>query len=218
MRIRSKGGKDPKVSLIAGLVVACVGISIGYAAFSSVLTIKSTAQVEGMSWKIEFQNLSAATLTGNAQKISDPVISEDKTELSSYNINFLDPGDSVTYTFQIANNGTIDAKLSDIIKETIVCEGYGTDSQAQQDANNVCSNLEYTLKYAEEENHYNVDGTLSGSSTDLMEYDILNAGDTKNVILTLKYKSSVDGATIEEPDDDVSISGLGITLVYSQKK
>ena len=28
----------------------------------------------------------------------------------------------------------------------------------------------------------------------------------------------MDGATIEEPQDDVSISGLGISLTYSQVK
>ena len=38
------------------------------------------------------------------------------------------------------------------------------------------------------------------------------------ILLTLKYKSPVDGATIEEPQDDVSISGLGISLTYSQVK
>ena len=55
-------------------------------------------------------------------------------------------------------------------------------------------------------------------SNDIEVNDVLNAGDVKDMILTLKYKSPVDGVTIEEPQDDVSISGLGISLTYSQVK
>ena len=216
MKVRSKKENDNKLPLIALLIVACVGLTIGYSALSTTLSIKGTASIEGMSWRIEFQNLSEATLTGNASIISDPVISEDKTEISSYNVNFLDPGDSVSYTFQIANNGTLNAKLSEIIRDTITCEGYGNSVQATKDADNVCANLEYTLKYQEEESHYSDDYVLTSTTTNVEVNDILNAGDVKNMILTLKYKSPTDSETITEPEDDVSIAGLGIKLIYSQ--
>ena len=216
MKVRSKKENDNKLPLIALLIVACVGLTIGYSALSTTLSIKGTASIEGMSWRIEFQNMGEATLTGNASIISDPVISEDKTEISSYNVNFLDPGDSVSYTFQIANNGTLNAKLSEIIRDTITCEGYGNSVQATKDADNVCANLEYTLKYQEEESHYSDDYVLTSTTTNVEVNDILNAGDVKNMILTLKYKSPADSETITEPEDDVSIAGLGIKLIYSQ--
>ena len=218
MRIRTRKGKDTKIPLLSLLLVAVVALTIGYSAASSTLKINGTAQVTGMSWKIEFQNLSEATLTGNAQKISDPVISVDKTEISSYNVNFLDPGDSISYTFQVANNGTINAKLSEILKDTITCEGYGSDEQAAKDASNVCANIEYTLKYTNEEEHFDNNGSSKNFSNDIEVNDLLNPGDVKNLILTLRYKSPVDGMTIEEPEDDVIISGLGIKLIYSQVK
>ena len=218
MKVRIKNKDNSKISLITLLIVSCVALSIGYSALSTTLKINGVANVDGMSFKIEFQNLSEASLTGNAVKITDPVISEDKTELKSYNVNFLDPGDSISYTFQIANNGTINAKLSEILKDTISCEGYGNGEQATIDANNVCANLEYTLKYANEEKHYDDNNLNVSISNDIEVNDVLNAGDVKDMILTLKYKSPVDGATIEEPEDDVSISGLGISLTYSQVK
>ena len=218
MKVRTKKDNDKKLPLIALLIVACVGISIGFSALSTTLTINGVANVSGMSFKIEFQNLSEATLTGNAQKITDPVISADKTEISSYNVNFLDPGDSISYTFQIANNGTINAKLSQIIRNTISCEGYGNSEQATTDANNVCANLEYTLKYQEAQPHYDDSFVYTSSSTDIEVNDILNSGDVKDMILTLKYKSPTDSETITEPEDDVSISNLGIELIYSQNK
>ncbi len=218
MKVRSKKDNDKKLPLIVLLIVSCVGMSIGFAALSTTLQINGVASVSGMSFKIEFQNLSEATLTGNAQKITDPVISADKTEISSYNVNFLDPGDSISYTFQIANNGTINAKLSEIIKSTITCEGYGNSEQATTDANNVCANLEYTLKYQEAQPHYDDNFIYTTSSTDMEVNDILNSGDVKDMILTLKYKSPTDSETITEPEDDVSISNLGIKLVYSQNK
>ena len=218
MKVRIKNKDNSKISLITLLIVFCVALSIGYSALSTTLKINGVANVDGMSFKIEFQNLSEASLTGNAVKITDPVISEDKTELKSYNVNFLDPGDSISYTFQIANNGTINAKLSEILKDTISCEGYGNGEQATIDANNVCANLEYTLKYANEEKHYDDNNLNVSMSNDIEVNDVLNAGDVKDMILTLKYKSPVGGATIEEPEDDVSISGLGISLTYSQVK
>ncbi len=218
MKVRTKKDNDKKLPLIALLIVACVGISIGFSALSTTLTINGVANVSGMSFKIEFQNLSDATLTGNAQKITDPVISADKTEISSYNVNFLDPGDSISYTFQIANNGTINAKLSQIIRNTISCEGYGNSEQATTDANNVCANLEYTLKYQEAQPHYDDSFVYTSSSTDIEVNDILNSGDVKDMVLTLKYKSPTDSETITEPEDDVSISNLGIELIYSQNK
>ncbi len=218
MKARIKNKDNSKISLITLLIVSCVALSIGYSALSTTLKINGVANVDGMSFKIEFQNLSEASLTGNAVKITDPVISEDKTELKSYNVNFLDPGDSISYTFQIANNGTINAKLSEILKDTISCEGYGNAEQAAKDATNVCANLEYTLKYINEEEHFDDSGSSKTYSNDIEVNDVLNAGDVKDMILTLKYKSPVDGATIEEPEDDVSISGLGISLTYSQVK
>ena len=218
MKVRIKNKDNSKISLITLLIVFCVALSIGYSALSTTLKINGVANVDGMSFKIEFQNLSEASLTGNAVKITDPVISEDKTELKSYNVNFLDPGDSISYTFQIANNGTINAKLSEIVKDTISCEGYGNGEQATKDANNVCANLEYTLKYINEEEHFDDSGSSKTYSNDIEVNDVLNAGDVKDMILTLKYKSPVDGVTIEEPEDDVSISGLGISLTYSQVK
>ena len=218
MKVRIKNKDNSKISLITLLIVSCVALSIGYSALSTTLKINGVANVDGMSFKIEFQNLSEASLTGNAVKITDPVISEDKTELKSYNVNFLDPGDSISYTFQIANNGTINAKLSEILKDTISCEGYGNAEQAAKDATNVCANLEYTLKYINEEEHFDDSGSSKTYSNDIEVNDVLNAGDVKDMILTLKYKSPVDGATIEEPEDDVSISGLGISLTYSQVK
>ena len=218
MQIRTRKGKDSKIPLLSFLIVVVAALSIGFSAVSTTLKINGTAKVTGMSWKIEFQNLSEATLTGSAEKISDPVISEDKTELKSYNVNFLEPGDSISYSFQVANNGTINAKLSEIIKDNVSCEGYGSDEQAAKDATNVCANLEYSLKYKNEEEHFDDSGSSKTFSNDIEVNDILNSGDVKNMILTLKYKSPVDGATIEEPKDDVSISGLGIKLTYSQVK
>ena len=218
MKARIKNKDNSKISLITLLIVSCVALSIGYSALSTTLKINGVANVDGMSFKIEFQNLSETSLTGNAVKITDPVISEDKTELKSYNVNFLDPGDSISYTFQIANNGTINAKLSEILKDTISCEGYGNAEQAAKDATNVCANLEYTLKYINEEEHFDDSGSSKTYSNDIEVNDVLNAGDVKDMILTLKYKSPVDGVTIEEPEDDVSISGLGISLTYSQVK
>ena len=83
---------------------------------------------------------------------------------------------------------------------TPTCQGTGTN--AEQDATNVCNNLEYKLTYTD-------------GGAPLAQTDTLNKGEKKNVTLTLTYKDTI-GET-ELPQDNVDINTLGISIVYSQR-
>lgn len=139
--------KDWKLAMIALLIVSSVAITIGYASFSQILTINGEATVEKSTWKIGFENLSSAILVGTAEEVTHPSISSGGTDIGSYNVNFTTPGDSVSYTFDVVNSGTFDAKLSSITIPVPVCTGSGDNAAA--DAANVCNHLVYALTYSD---------------------------------------------------------------------
>lgn len=190
--------KDWKLAMIALLIVSSVAITIGYASFSQILTINGEATVEKSTWKIGFENLSSAILVGTAEEVTHPSISSGGTDIGSYNVNFTTPGDSVSYTFDVVNSGTFDAKLSSITIPVPVCTGSGDNAAA--DAANVCNHLVYTLTYS--------DGTA------INENDTLNNQTSRSLKLTLIYKDDITAS--ELPNNDVSISNLSISMYYSQ--
>ena len=188
-----KERKIKTLSLVA-LIVAVLGLTVAFASLSQTLNITGTAKVENASWDIHFQNLSEPTLTGDANVTTAPTIDESKTTIGNYEVSLTKPGDKVSYSFEVINNGTIDAKLSTLTKALKpTCT-----SDVEADATTVCDGLTYTLKYAD-------------GGAEVAANDTLNKGETKGLILELAYESD------SVPANDVAISGLNITLTYEQK-
>ena len=193
-----KDNKKVLYGLVAlALVLSVVGISIGFAAMSTDLTINGSAEVVPSSWDIKFKDLSSPTITGDAEVTTAPTITSD-THIGNYAVKLTKPGDSVTYTFKVANDGTIDAKLTDFIKATPTFTGTGATASA--DATIVQNNFVYTVTYS--------DDTAITKNT-----DELDAESYKTVKLVVGYK---DDAT-SLPTNAVTISGLDVTFTYGQK-
>lgn len=190
-----------KIGVIAALVISVVAIGIGFATFTETLRIEGSATVQTSTWKVKFTNLSAPTLLGTATVVTAPTINTNDTTISTYDVKLSKPGDSVSYTFDVANTGTYNAKLTSINIPTPTCTGKEGAESAATDAANVCKHLTYTLTYAD--------------GTSLAENDALAATDgVAHMKLTLTYTSHDVAA--ELPKADVTISNLGISLVYSQ--
>jgi hypothetical protein len=98
------------------LVVAIVGMSVAYALLSTTLTITGNTSLSAASWDIYFSNLSANANGGATYTL--PTLSD--TTLSDYEVVLTAPGDEVTFIFNIVNNGTIDAKITSLVKG-IIC-------------------------------------------------------------------------------------------------
>lgn len=190
-----------KVGIIGGgvLILALVAmIGVVYAAYSQTLNINGTATVKASSWKIKFANLSTVTLTGLAREITAPTINNNDTTIGDYSVILSKPGDSVTYTFDIVNEGTFDAEalISSITGLNPKCTGTG--DKASQDAANVCKHLTYSWDFPKS-------GSVIG----------LKAGETlTGVTLTLKYADTIPDA--ELPINDVAISDLDTAIVFTQ--
>ena len=189
--------KDKKLVFgILALAVGIVAVSISYAAFTQNLNINGTANVQATNWSVHFANLTNEVRSGTAVERTAPTIKSGRTDIGDYAVEFYTPGDSITYTFDVVNDGDYDAKISVLTKGTPTCSG--TD---QTSNTNVCANLEYTLKY-----------TSGGANVAVN--DTLLVNETKNMTLVLRYKNTI--GQNELPSSEVTVSNLGITIQYAQ--
>ena len=118
------------------LVVSVVAIGLAYAGFTGTLNINGTGNVVSSKWDIYFANLSNAATTGTANVVTPATISP-KTKIGDYYVELATPGDSVTYTFDVVNDGSFDAVLTTLTKSAPTCSGGAI----------ICNYLSYTLKY-----------------------------------------------------------------------
>ena len=181
-----------KIVSIFILIIAVIGLSIAYAAMSEILSITGTAKMNSADWNIKFENLSVEK-TGDATFVL-PTLSD--TSLLDYEVNLTKPGDSVTFIFDVTNNGNIDAVLGTVTKGKPECNGVG--SNATSDSKTVCNNLIYSLKYED--------------GSDVKVGDTLDKKEVSKMKLQLVYNS--DASVL--PNDDVTVKGLDINVIYNQ--
>lgn len=192
------GSKENRVrNVVLGvLAVSLIGLTIAYAQLTQRLNINGTAKSKSNTWDIHFENLKS-TVTGNAVLSQDNplTIVSNSTTISGSAGNLSLPGDSIVYTFDIANKGTISAQLSaDPIISTPECS-----SNDATGATVVCENVIYTLTYA--------DGSKIKTG------DILEKGEKKAAKLTLSLKNSMSAV----PSAEVDITNIAAVLNYNQK-
>ncbi len=198
------------VALLAVALISTIGIAV--AAVSTNLNIQGTAVVKSTKWDVHFENLKPAVTNSSnntAKEVTTPTIDTAKTTISNYHIELRNPGDSVTYLFDVKNGGDIDAKLDTIVMKngsTLTCnstKGTNADQQARNSA--TCANLKYTLTYND-----------SPTFTPVAQNDVFTAGAAKTMRLKLEYTDPTNGTAPYYPDDDVNVSDLGVTLTFVQ--
>jgi hypothetical protein len=173
-------------------------ISIVYALFTQNLNTKGTGINRKSNFDIYFNNVSDFQTTGTASVVTpNPKVREHTTIIEDYEATLITPSDSIYFTFDIVNDGDYDATLTSLTLGPVTCSVNGDETDTS--ARNVCENIEYTMKYTD--NNQNV-------STN----DKLLSKETKSVKVTLTYKDTISADKL--PTSNVSISNLGIELVY----
>ena len=174
------------------ILIACLtSLSIAYATISTTLVITNNLSIRANKWDIHFENLEQDKITvGNtASIINNAVIEKDTTKISGLEVSFKKPGDFISYTFDIKNAGEINARLTTLDIGVPTCTP----------SNSICSDIEYTLKYAD--------------GSDIKVTDMINRGQSKKVKLTIAYKLT----STQSLDVDVDVNGLDATFVYTQE-
>ena len=105
---RSKRKRNIIIFSLVGVLLCMVA---GYAAFQTRLEIKGTSKVTS-NWNILITNVTNGTPTGSAENAVKPSW---KNTSASMEANLYDKGDAMEYDVTIENQGTIDAKLNDIL-------------------------------------------------------------------------------------------------------
>ena len=110
--------KTWKTIAICSLIIAIGALILSGGAFIQVL------QKDGKSsakWSVQFTNPDLGTIRGTAEK--GTLVLKDTTVILN-DVVLKMTGDSVTYTFDVTNHGTLDAKLSSVILKNSIGEDY----------------------------------------------------------------------------------------------
>ena len=203
------------ISLIV-LVVMILCLTVAFAALSQTLTINGSAAVNAASWDIHFEKTSGKeTEVKGTATFTEPTLSG--TKIENFSATLTKPGDSVTYYFDIVNNGTVDAVILSYNFPTAMkeCLNKSLSSNPECEPFDLVKNDEVNsydkVKYLQlfDYNIYYVDGGKK-----LASKDTLNAGETKHMKLVIEYK---DTAT-ELPENNITLTSSDpITITYEQK-
>ena len=206
-----RNSNGSKYIIIMALLISVVALSVGFAALSSTLTIKSSATVsndEGFDVRLSSSKTALATnnitpttsggATGTAATISAGTAGQGN-QISGIAATFTAPGQSVVYTLAAYNNGIFAGYLKSITFGSKTCTaGTGT---TQSYVNSACTGISITVKVGT--TTYNAtNSSISGHS--------LAVGAGEDVVVTVAYAS---GSAVA--DGDFTVAFGDIVLNYS---
>lgn len=206
----------------AALIVAVVGLSVGFAAFSNTLVIKSSANVtpDSSTFNVDFSSSSTEVavdeivptlVASDSQKdkvSSTNAIIDNSTNptISNLGVTFTEPGQSATYKFYAYNAGELKAYLKSITYANAnggnapkVCTAKTgtTDELVQKACNAISLKVDVGAQSA------------TGSVADITTHG-LEKMTSELVTVTIEY--AVDG---ERADGDFTVVFGDVTLKYS---
>lgn len=199
-----------KMLSIIALVIAIVGMSLGFAAFSTTLNISSNASVtpSNDNFKIRFSTSQTSTIvspvvasykTAGVTVTDGTIINGETPTITNISANFTEPDQSVSYIVYVRNDGEYTAYLNSVRfhgeKKCIASNGT-TNSLVQ----NTCENIYFTI---------NIRGNSFRYDTEINSYP-LAPGESETVYINLDYFSTETLA-----DGPFSITFPSISLEYS---
>ena len=205
-----------KIISLCALLVAVLGLTVAFAALSQTLTINGSAAVDAASWDIHFEKTSGKeTEVKGAARFTEPTLNG--TTIENFSATLTKPGDSVTYYFDIVNNGTVDAVISSYdfpmamkecfgknVSSNPECKPFDFNSDGKVnvlDKSMYSSMFNYSIYYVDNGKFFN-------------SKDTLNAGETKHMKLVIEHQ---DTAT-ELPENNLTLTSSDpITITYEQK-
>ena len=207
--------RSAKIIAIVALCVAVVGLSIGFAAFSNNLTIKSNAKVtpNPNDFDINFSTSNTSELDGTVSGVgtnsatAEPATIDNSSAptITGLKANFTEPGQKVTYSFYAHNAGKYAAYLNNVTYANVsgktatkVCTaGVGTDATMVEAA---CNGISVSVKVGND----TYTGSMNGITNHLLALDAY-----EEVVVTIEYTSTASRA-----DGDFEVAFGDITLTY----
>ena len=213
-----KTKREKQLIIITALIVAVIGLSIGFAAFATNLVISSSATVTPTSsdFGVKFSSSSTAVETNQITPTLSGATADKATldnsgttpKITGLKANFSAPGQSATYTFYVHNTGQYQAFLKSITFENAT----GGNSPK------VCTKVDATatdnlISAACEDINVNItvgSQNATGSMSGITNHSLAAKTGTEAVTVTISYASNGDRA-----DGDFNVSFGDIKLAYS---
>lgn len=187
-----------KIIAVVALLIAVVGLSIAYAGYTATLKIDGTATVAGENWKIVWRDLDTGSATGLASVDGATFAIDGTNQAVAGTLGTLTaPGDSITWTWNAANDGMIPAQITGVALGTLSCTGGATG-----EADAVCADLTLSITYDGE--------TVTNGNIPTAKDLAVDA--EKPVTLTLTW-ASTSQATVTS---DVTVTLGTTTFTYEQ--
>ena len=168
-----------KALAVVVLLIVVAGLTVAFAALSTTLNINGTAYLDAAKWGIKFENLSSPAKIGSATTTGTAKIEETKSaEITGINVGLSTPGDKVTYTVDLVNKGTINAKIDNIEKTVLTSE----------------------------QQRYLTFKVTDKSGNEVSEGDILSAGETRNLTITIEFIKDLTKEDLPTSTSTISLS------------
>ena len=98
-----------KRTVIIALCIAIFMMAVGFAAFSTTITIDGTANVTS-DWNVVFTNIAVISKTDGATSKS----ANASGTTATFDVGLISPGDNIVYEITVENQGTLDAIIENI--------------------------------------------------------------------------------------------------------
>lgn len=142
-----------KRNIIIGVIVAVIlFMAVGYSALATQLSINGTAEITG-EWDVRITNIETKEISDGCDD-GEP---EFTNTTATFDAKLVKPGDLITYEITIENQGTIDAKLNNILFLADEANGseelkYSTTNIAESLGAGEQTKLDVTVEYSSEAN------------------------------------------------------------------
>lgn len=188
-----RSSSDVRFITVVALVVAMLGAVVSFSSMSYALNDDKVDETVDAKWDVHFSNLSEPVVTGTAGVANVPLFTS--TYIGNFAVNLNAPGDSVSYTFDVKNDGNIDAILGAYSIKPPVCTVLSTTKNNL----NSCENIEYYLTYTD-------------SGEIIAQGDQLKKNSTVNLTLKINYLNTPTIYSVVP----LQVTGLDVTLIYDQ--
>ncbi len=217
--------RNIKILSIVALIVAVIGLTIGFAAFSSSLKISQSATVKPSdelfnvsfsSSKDSFAENNVAGVVSNESVMTatNAIIDNSNYKapiIKNLSAEFTEPGQSVTYTFYAYNKGNYDAYLKSIVFENEKTSttfkkctaGVGTTDALVQSA---CNDIKVTVTVGEDTDLISTSSSMATISNHSLDKKVFD-----KITLTIEYENNNSS---QRADGDFSVSFGDVVLTY----
>ncbi len=190
--------RNNKKAIIGALCAVIIGLAVGYAALSQILTITGTSGITG-DFKIEFTKIDEGTMSGATTVLKGGVGST----TANFTVDLKKPGSSAIYDLTVENKGTIDAILTSI-------EGIDESNLSEP------LDIKYSLIGIDEGESLNAGATKSFQVKVVWDSSATSVpSKSKNLVLKLNYEQDTGSSIVTTPEEFFEIDESGTVKKYT---